>query len=493
MMHLTFLLLLSCSKEKDNGDIDTATESTTEDSIPICGDGIINQSQEECDDGTQNSNTESNACREDCLLPSCGDLVVDTRTEECDDGNFWNQDGCSDVCIIENGVFETEPNSTPEQAQETTDNGYFEGALWEGDSDCIQLNIQENDYARVWVSGDIIVEEVNEETEEVTQVEYCSEQTQLSIYKNGTLVHNEYPQTEQDCISIDFSDNEYMRFLSTENQYVVCIEGFLGSTVSSYTLNWEIEQNSCSLQDLTLTTDEDPDFDLLANPCDEDDDNDGRADEEDNCPIDPNNGPLYYYTDADGFIMDWLVLGPIPGQSTTSCSPVEGLTQTSENSLYPNLGDLEIFSDESSLLWQLFKSNSSRVNFLEHSDLGAMPAPREVFAAVWIYSPQARSSQLKIGPDDGARAWLNGSFVGETAACQGTVVDNYIYDAPLLEGWNHLVIQIRDNGGGWGLYTRFTENDTPITNIDISPAAASYFEDSQLDSDGDGIGDQCDD
>lgn len=490
---IIFLTLLSCAREKNIIDIDTGnTEVIEEEIIPICGDGIVNQSEEECDNGEQNSNTEPNACRENCLFPSCGDAIIDTLTEECDDGNYWNQDGCSSTCMIEEGTFETEPNSTPQQAQDVTGNGYIEGALWEGDSDCIALNIQENDYAHVWISADTVAEEVNEETGESTQVEYCSQQMQFSVYTNGNLVHTEYPQGVQTCASLSFETSEYMRFLSEEDSHVVCAEGFLGSAISKYTLHWDIQQDSCSLENIDFTTGEDPDHDQLANPCDNDDDDDGRLDTEDNCPINPNNGPLYYYTDSDGFITDWLVLGPIAGQSTTGCAPVAGMTQTSENNLYPDLGVQELMYDGNSLLWGLFQSESSRINFLEHNDLGSMAAPREVFAAIWVYSPQARSSQIKIGSDDGSRTWVNGTMVGETSSCHGTVIDNYTYDAPLNEGWNHVMIQVRDNGGGWGLYARFTENDAPITDIDISPSAESYLQDMQLDSDGDGVGDQCD-
>ena len=49
-----------------------------------CGNGI-NQDGEECDDGADNSDTEPDACREDCKMSWCGDGVLDTR-ELCDCG-----------------------------------------------------------------------------------------------------------------------------------------------------------------------------------------------------------------------------------------------------------------------------------------------------------------------------------------------------------------------------------------------------------------------
>ena len=50
-----------------------------------CGDGVV-QEPEECDDGDGNSDTEPDACREDCTAARCGDGVVDSA-EHCDDGD----------------------------------------------------------------------------------------------------------------------------------------------------------------------------------------------------------------------------------------------------------------------------------------------------------------------------------------------------------------------------------------------------------------------
>lgn len=65
-------------------------------STEVCGNGridVVGSSAEQCDDGENNSDTESGACRNNCKLPSCGDGVVDTGlafgiefTEECDEG-----------------------------------------------------------------------------------------------------------------------------------------------------------------------------------------------------------------------------------------------------------------------------------------------------------------------------------------------------------------------------------------------------------------------
>ena len=70
----------------------------------LCGDGEVN-GNEECDDGTSNSDLTSGACRSDCTLPVCGDSVVD-ESEDCDDGNTENGDSCPMDCRDENNSAE---------------------------------------------------------------------------------------------------------------------------------------------------------------------------------------------------------------------------------------------------------------------------------------------------------------------------------------------------------------------------------------------------
>ena len=62
---------------------------------PVCGNGK-KEGLEECDNGRNNSDTISNACRTDCTLADCGDGVTDSG-EECDDGR-QNHDEIPGAC-----------------------------------------------------------------------------------------------------------------------------------------------------------------------------------------------------------------------------------------------------------------------------------------------------------------------------------------------------------------------------------------------------------
>jgi cysteine-rich repeat protein len=93
---------------------------------PYCGDGVVNQGSEECDrddgvpehytctegcsleyvpycgDQSCDSNETCSSCPGDCgNCPYCGDGAVNQIEEECDDGNNESDDGCSSVCLIE--------------------------------------------------------------------------------------------------------------------------------------------------------------------------------------------------------------------------------------------------------------------------------------------------------------------------------------------------------------------------------------------------------
>lgn len=71
--------------------------------VAICGDGVLHPQCEQCDAGTNNSDTNPDTCRTTCRLPGCGDGVVDGG-EECDDGNTTSCDGCDVLCRSEPGL-----------------------------------------------------------------------------------------------------------------------------------------------------------------------------------------------------------------------------------------------------------------------------------------------------------------------------------------------------------------------------------------------------
>ena len=435
-----------------------------EEILPACGNGIV-EPDEQCDDGADNSDSRADACRTQCRVAQCGDGVVDSA-EACDDGNLWGGDGCGLTCGLEEGALDTEPNDSWDAAQDLG-LGEVTGSLSGGDVDCYAFDVAECHTIAVSETGD------------------CSVPLRLSLHApDGSMVAVS-GMDASGCAAIDPVEEPGARFAS-EGQWAVCAAALLDREVMSYTLS--VQSGESIDFELPLSDSQDFDGDGLIDECDGDRDGDGLDNAEDNCPDIPN-GPsnISPTVDSAGFVRHWMTLGPFDGeQSAKTCLPTDVERLGDDASAEPVYGDVV-----DGRTWQLFISDSAHVNFID--EYATVDAPREVYAITWVHTPQARDVTLGLGPDDGARVWLNGEVVQEVASCQGVVVDKFTEEVTLDEGWNRLLVKVYDQGGGWGTYLRFLEEGLPVTGLELSLSSSGAWDFDQTDSDGDGIGDVCDD
>ena len=493
ILGVALLLNIGCAENKnpsaEDNTVNSDTEATnTDDTAAVdsaepemeigeCGDGVVNSPTEECDDGEANANS-ADACRTDCLLPKCGDGIVD-EDESCDDNNLWNIDGCDEDCVLEIGEFELEPNDSNLTANLLGNSGVLRGMLWEQDTDCYTFLFEENDYIELTI---------NPEQEE------CSHLMMIHVLEDGIEVDSDLP-IDDTCPRIEPINDPSARYLIdfSETEVTYCLEGIFGSAVEEYSIEWEIFSNSCTLIEPILTEVEDVDGDAFANNCDDDDDGDSILDEDDNCPLHSNNGNVEFTPNVDGFFETWVLTSghTVTALQTGTCQTVDDIYEISETAIVPSLLNTLINYNEDPVSWSFYESPDRHIDF--NSILGLMditPA-RNVFAGIWVYSDTSRIVDVQFGPDDAGRVWVNGTFVGESQLCQGAGVDRYTFPSSLTAGWNYILTQVHDNGGGWGMYFRLTENGTPITDLILSPVHTGIFQDVQSDIDGDGIGDRC--
>ncbi len=92
--------LVDLVEECDDGNTVEDDGCTSTCKLPVCGDGVVNDPSEECEDAIGRDDPSQN-CFE-CKVNVCGDGHRDTQEpgiEECDDGNAVGGDGCTDCTV----------------------------------------------------------------------------------------------------------------------------------------------------------------------------------------------------------------------------------------------------------------------------------------------------------------------------------------------------------------------------------------------------------
>ncbi|MBL8617593.1 MAG: thrombospondin type 3 repeat-containing protein [Deltaproteobacteria bacterium] len=432
-----------------------------------CGDGVV-EGAEQCDDGAGNSDTRPDACRTSCALPTCGDAVIDSG-ERCDDGGRLGGDACRPDCSPAAGALEAEPNDSPATATPTIA-GLTEGALTEGDVDCLVIEAPACAAVRA------------------AQTEGCGANLQLRLHDPvGRLVAVGLPDAAG-CLQLDPSLSPGAAFVAAGPQ-TLCLSALDTATPTSAPL-WALQIGVEDSPPTEIDAEDDIDRDGIPASCDEDLDGDGVPNDEDTCPELPNGpGPDLLRTSGDGFLRDLLVAGPYTGTTSADrCLPsADDLVASPDSAAAPAPG-----VEAGAQVWAVLRSATDRIELL--TDFGGVSAPREVYAAVYLRSPTARVATLALGPDDGARAWLDAAEVLEVSSCQGTNVDQFQAEVALSGDWQRLMVKVRDQGGGWGTYIRLLDGDgLPITDLELALGPEGVDVLDQTDSDGDGVGDVCDD
>jgi len=145
-----------------------------------------------------------------------------------------------------------------------------------------------------------------------------------------------------------------------------------------------------------------------------------------------------------GFINEWHIALPFPLKD----APTDGRP---------------VMLDGTIDLTASFGEGDKKVAWTPTKGAGAMalvnfPLQDQVraFAYATIHVAEGQDATLRIGSDDGVRAWVNGVQVHENITDRGTALDNDLVPVKLQGGDNTILLEIIQHGGGWNFCARLT-------------------------------------
>jgi hypothetical protein len=187
---------------------------------------------------------------------------------------------------------------------------------------------------------------------------------------------------------------------------------------------------------------------------------------------------LHGVVDAEGFIPNWMLLGPIAWEDDANRLISDQLDpkanpgdlfpppEKDPNPLDPQEGEYGTGLGDRQR-WTLHMDSNRDI------DLAGLYGQSKgvVYAFTQIRSPADGEVALRIGSGDGVIVWLNNNLVHRNGAERSRNADqDTVENLTLKKGWNRLLVKVENRGGGWGFLARFVDADgNPITDLDVSP------------------------
>jgi hypothetical protein len=96
------------------------------------------------------------------------------------------------------------------------------------------------------------------------------------------------------------------------------------------------------------------------------------------------------------------------------------------------------------------------------------------YAAIYVYSPTARSARLLVRSDDDVKVWLNHIKVHEYAGGRGVATTVDKANVSLIAGWNMILVKVINSGGPTGFAVCVADtNDAAMTDLIYSTSVSA--------------------
>lgn len=157
-----------------------------------------------------------------------------------------------------------------------------------------------------------------------------------------------------------------------------------------------------------------------------------------------------------GFITSWNIAGPFPWNAE------DGFTRNHINAPNVDLNAIYTIANGDKRGWMHHETGGPDgiVHLIGILD-GATQATAYAHATVQV--AETTEALVRMGSDDGVKAWVNGKVVHENAVDRGLLVDQDIAPITLKAGSNDILIEVTQGAGGWAICARLTDaNGRPL-------------------------------
>ena len=151
-----------------------------------------------------------------------------------------------------------------------------------------------------------------------------------------------------------------------------------------------------------------------------------------------------------GFILNWHVAGAFPQKD----APNDGTPVLND-------GAVDLAASYDTVKWEP-KQGGGGMAIVDLTYFGRDNV--RIFAYATVNVAAEQDAVLRLGSDDGVRAWVNGEKVHENITDRGTALDNDLVPVKLKAGENAILLEILQNAGGTNYCARLTQPDgLPLT------------------------------
>ena len=168
--------------------------------------------------------------------------------------------------------------------------------------------------------------------------------------------------------------------------------------------------------------------------------------------------------------LEWNVAGPFPYMQASDFDKV-----------YPPEEKLDLAADYGTFAigkdyhakWQKARAKMYLIDFnkLYEPNCENYVQNAQVYAALWVRSPEERDLRLALGSDDGAKVWVNGTLVWKNWVHRGSAFDQDVFPIHLKKGWNAVLLKVfnRMYGCGFEFCARFVDSRLlPFGDLEFS-------------------------